>query len=99
MAWSATGQVDRGGANRLVLPPAGARLRLNPMLADEGGTLRPRWPSARFEAEYAAESPYLDGEKVPSAEALRLATLGRVDAPEVARLARLRILLELPDRW
>ena len=96
MAWSASGRISDPGAsaaNRLALelPPAGRALRLNPILVDEGGRLRPRWPSSRFEAEYADASEYLYGEPTPIGPV--------VDRPEVDRLARRRILLDLPGRW
>ena len=74
------------------------KFRLNPMLRDDAGTLRPDWPTPRFEAEYAAESAYLIGEPTPSAETLRRAAQGVAD-PEVNRLARRRIVLDLPERW
>jgi len=80
-------------------PRPGAVLRLNPILADDEGLLRPRWPSTRFEAEYAAESPYLSGEPTPRIPLPhRVAASGEVEA-EVGRLARRRILLDLPERW
>jgi hypothetical protein len=96
MAWSASGRISDPGAsavNRLTLelPPAGRELRLNPILVDEGGRLRPRWPSSRFEAEYADSSEYLYDEPTPIGPV--------VDRPEVDRLARRRILLDLPGRW
>ena len=86
----------------LLDPPPGARLRLNPLLRDEGGTMVPQWPSARFEAEYAAASRYLIGESTPDAAILDAANrgaVGRGTHPEVDRLARRRILLDLPERW
>ena len=89
MAWP--GKVGRQAG--MPAPPASG-LRLNPMLEDDGGTLRPRWPSARFEAEYAADSPYLIGQAAASARALQEA-----GGPGAGRLARLRILLDLPERW
>ncbi len=89
------------GKRPLGMPLSGMPLHMNPMLAVEGGVLRPRWPSPRFEAEYAAESVYLEGHSVPPRETLRLATLGTVDLddPEVDRLLRHRVLLDLPERW
>ncbi len=97
MAWPG-GEGARDRAPCLTRPIPGARLRLNPLLVDEDGTLRPAWPSPRFEAEYAAASPYLFGEPTPSAEVLAKASRGELD-PEVARLATRRILLDLPERW
>ena len=83
------------------MPSPRTPLRMNPMLVGDGGVLRPRWPSPRFEAEYAADSGYLEGLAVPPRETLRLARLGAVDLddPEVDRLLRHRVLLNLPERW
>jgi len=94
MAWPGREPEERADPTT----PSGISLRLNPILADEGGILRPRWPSARFEAEYAAEATYLGGEPMPSAETLRRAEAG-ADDPEVARLVARRILVDLPERW
>ena len=96
MAWTASRQcLDPGmsASGRLALDlPLGERpLRLNPMLVDERGRLNPRWPSPRFEAEYADASEYLLGEPTPEGPV--------VDRDEVNRLARRRILLDLPERW
>ena len=96
LVWDASDQGDDPGtvpSDRLVvdLPPAGRALRLNPILEDRDGQLHPGWPSPRFEAEYAAASDYLRGEPTP---------VGPVVAqPEINRLARRRILLDLPERW
>lgn len=86
----------------LLDPVPGTPLRINPLLADVGGTLVPRWPSPRFEAEYAAASEYLSGEPTPTASTLEAAGRGVVGSgsnPEVDRLARRRILLDLPEGW
>ena len=87
-----------GGISPLSRPRPTAKLRLNPILIEAEDVLRPAWPSERFEAEYADASPYLTGEAIPSAQTLRHAENGTPD-PEVDRLARRRILLDLPERW
>ncbi len=103
MAWGPPGwATDRWpGGRQPGLPRPGTSLRRNPMLVDDGGILRPRWPSPRFEAEYSAESGYLEGLRTPSPETLGRAMLGTVDRddPEVDRLIRRRALLDLPERW
>ena len=104
MVWSASGwdHVPTSNPRSLLDPVPGASLRINPVLVEEGGALGPRWPSARFEAEYAAGSSYLVGEPVPSPETLGAAANGaggRGSDPELDRLARRRILLDLPERW
>lgn len=87
IAWDAPGDL----AGRLAAGPGltrvrpDARLRPNPMLEDGPGGLRPRWPSPRFEAEYAADSPYLFEEPTTGAG--------------VDRAYRRRALLDLPERW
>ncbi|WP_435017227.1 class I SAM-dependent methyltransferase [Tundrisphaera sp. TA3] len=90
LAWPDDG-LDTG---RTLLDPApGSRpLRVNPLLVDQGGQMVPRWPSPRFEAEYAEASGYLIGEPTPPDHS-------RPERDEVARLARRRILLDLPERW
>ncbi len=104
MAWSASGgHLLRGSDQQLLLePPCGASLRINPLLVEREGMLEPRWPSSRFEAEYASASGYLVGERVPdpsTLEAARVGAVGRGSNPEVDRLARRRILLDLPEGW
>ncbi|MDT7933819.1 MAG: methyltransferase domain-containing protein [Sphingomonadaceae bacterium] len=63
----------------LALPRAAARLRLNPLLAADGGVT---WPSARYAAEYAERCPWaLPGAALPEgAGAERLRRM--VDLPE-----------------
>jgi SAM-dependent methyltransferase len=58
----------------VALPPAGAALRRNPLLR-ENGTVA--WPSARYEAEYAPLSGYLTDAAADPVRARRL-----VDLPE-----------------
>ena len=73
--------------NGLALPPTGARLQRNP-LYDQDGTLH--WPSDRYEREYAPRATYR----------------ARTDCPPEAIAdaasepwARMRELLDLPERW
>jgi SAM-dependent methyltransferase len=72
------------------LPPEGAELRVNPLVDGEGV----RWPSARYEEEYAALSPHLTAPFALPAGPLRAGA-----GPEVDALARRRILLDLPPAW
>ena len=81
----------------LAVPPAGVPLVLNPLLEAVDGALFPRWPSERFAREYAAAT-YLTGEPVPPPELLRAAMLGERSAG-IDRLARNRILLDVPGGW
>ena len=93
---------DRPAATALLDPVPGRPLRLNPLLVAEGGALVPRWPSDRFRAEYESASGFLVGEPTPAAATLDAAARGaggRGTHPEVDRLARRRILLDLPERW
>ena len=86
----------------LLDPVPGTPLRLNPLLVDRAGVLEPRWPSDRFRAEYEAASGYLTGESPPAEGTLAAAAdgaVGRETDPEVDRLARRRVLLDLPERW
>lgn len=69
-------------------PPAGARLRRNPLLAEDGTV---RFPSERYAAEYGPRSGYLHGHAGIPARA--------VMGPDVAALARTRALLDLPEAW
>lgn len=86
---------ERVSAGRLALAPASARLRLNPLL--DRATLEPRWPSERYEAEYAAESRHLYEPRVDRT-AVDRALAGARDA-ETDDLVRRRILLDLPESW
>jgi SAM-dependent methyltransferase len=82
----------------LRLPPAGTPLRLNPLLAADGGRLKPAWPTPAFAREYAAATYLETG--MPSDDLLIRAAAGAVGSdPEIDRLARRRILLDLPERW
>ena len=70
------------------VPPAGAPLRRNPLLAADGTVA---FPSERYATEYGPRSGYLDGHPdVPAS-----ATMG----PDVEPLARRRALVDLPEAW
>jgi SAM-dependent methyltransferase len=75
----------------LALPPAGAVLRRNPLYqpVDGDGSVI-RWPSERYEREYAARATYPVRSHAPE-EA--------VAGPEVEAMARRRELVDLPERW
>ena len=88
---------SRGGLD-LAAPLPGVPLALNPLLADADGELVPRWPSERFAHEYRSAT-YLRGRRVPDARLMALAAAGDVGDAEVRRLARDRILLDLPRGW
>ena len=82
----------------LALPPVEAPLRLNPLLAEgRPGRLSPHWPSPAFAREYA-NADYLDA-ATPPPERLEAARLGHRDDPMLARLARRRVLVDLPEAW
>ncbi len=84
----------------LLKPRPGTRVKLNPLLREADGQLVPDWPSSRFAAEYAAASDYLTGEPIPEPFIQARAEGGMVGSdPEVDRLARRRIFLDLPERW
>ena len=93
LAWSAGG-IGPASSIDLHLPPAGTPLRLNPLLARDGGRLKPAWPTPAFAREYA-NATYLEID-LPREDQLS----GRVgDDPLTDDLARRRILLNLPERW
>lgn len=72
----------------LALPPPGASLRRNPLYAGQ----HIRWPSARYETEYASLATY-----PPEFSGPETAVAGA--GPEIDALARRRILLDLPASW
>jgi SAM-dependent methyltransferase len=84
----ARGGASADGAYRL--PRTGTRLRINPLL--DGG--RVRWPSERYEREYAALSPHLTEPVAIPKSALAVGVSDEVDA-----LARRRVLVDLPQEW
>ncbi|MGK5499317.1 hypothetical protein ACSNOF_15465, partial [Streptomyces sp. URMC 125] len=76
-------------------PVPGRPLRPNPLYRD--GLLR--WPGPRWRDEYArGAAAYLPGRVDLSPGLLADARAGRL-TPEVAELARRRVLLDLPERW
>ncbi|MGW1601317.1 methyltransferase domain-containing protein [Streptomyces eurythermus] len=85
-----------GGAphppSTLVLPAEGAELTVNPLLSEDG----PRWPSAKFEDEYVRQWPYLRNLRRPEGDTAAVVMDG---SPHVRRLARERVLLDLPHHW
>ena len=96
LAWPGGG---RGEWLDFAGPPAGTSLRLNPLLGvGPEGKLRPEWPDDRFAREYISAT-YLIGEPMPSAATLAAGLAGDLDDPEVDRLARVRVLVDLPERW
>jgi SAM-dependent methyltransferase len=89
------------GDDRFAVPAPGARLRLNPLLHPRPGDPAPmvvRWPSTRYESEYADLSAHLRDPPAVPRELLdggvRVGEDQRADA-----LARQRVLLDLPDAW
>lgn len=68
-------------ARGLAIPPAGAVLRRNPLLGDDGSV---RWPSKRYQDEYAAGCFWAG----PAGA-----------SPFNADDVRLRRLVDLPERW
>ena len=88
IVWDASGDLTSPVATGpgLLRARPDARLRPNPILEDGPAELRPRWPSPRFEAEYAADSPYLFEDSAHAGAG-------------VDRLVRRRVLLDLPERW
>lgn len=76
-------------------PVPGRPLRPNPLYRD--GLLR--WPGQRWRDEYGrGAAAYLPGRVDLSPGLLADARAGRL-TPEVAELARRRVLLDLPERW
>ncbi|CAA9482956.1 MAG: SAM-dependent methyltransferase [uncultured Sphingomonadaceae bacterium] len=80
-------RMPRAAAGPLSRPPAGARLRRNPLCGDAGST--PAWPSERYAAEYGPRATF-GCRAVPDE-----ATMG----PEWADAAARRELVDLPERW
>ncbi|WP_345624782.1 class I SAM-dependent methyltransferase [Streptomyces ziwulingensis] len=83
------------GPRSVARPVPGRPLRLNPLYAD--GALR--WPGKRWREEYGPGArAYLPARVDPSPALLADARAGRL-TPQVAELARRRVLLDLPERW
>ncbi|MEU5164573.1 methyltransferase domain-containing protein [Streptomyces sp. NPDC020875] len=81
----------------LTAPRPGVPLRVNPLLGPDG----PRWPTEQFAREFAEDWPYLRRLTPPpagTAEAVADTGWDGTD-PDVERLVRRRVLLELPERW
>ena len=78
----------------ITLPPADAALHLNPLYRPDADGYAIRWPSERYEAEYAAQVTYPLHSDGPQA----IAWAGGPEAPEVERVRR-REYVDLPERW
>ncbi|UMY15989.1 class I SAM-dependent methyltransferase [Methylobacterium organophilum] len=79
----------------ITLPPADAHLRLNPLyVPDSGGGFAIRWPSERYEAEYADRVTYPLRSHGPDA----IIWDGDLQAAEAERIRR-REFVDLPERW
>ena len=96
---------NRAVFGRHALPsPAGVRgeYRLNPLYAAEPRgdrlSLRLRFPNDDYEQEYGACRQYLPAEAVVERAALDALAEGRL-SPELADLARRRVILDLPKRY
>jgi SAM-dependent methyltransferase len=70
----------------LVLPPPGASLRRNPLLGERPGHDDARWPSQRWRDEYGAQCYWANADE-------------DLPAALVAEPARLRRVVDLPERW
>jgi SAM-dependent methyltransferase len=89
------------GVDRFAVPAPGARLRLNPLLHPLAGDPAPvvvRWPSARYEREYAPLSEHLRNPP-PVPRALLVNSVRAGEDQRADTLARQRVLLDLPDSW
>ncbi len=78
----------------ITLPPPNAALHLNPLYAPDDGGFAIRWPSERYEAEYASLATYPLHSDGPEA----IDWAGKLDAPETDRVRR-REYVDLPERW
>jgi SAM-dependent methyltransferase len=89
------------GAGCFAMPAPGARLRLNPLLHPGLADPAPmvvRWPSTRYEREYAHLSGYLRNAP-PVPRALLAGVLRAGEDQRADDLARRRVLLDLPEAW
>jgi uncharacterized protein YbaR (Trm112 family) len=85
-----------------VMPGSPGELRINPLyVAESQGDrvrLRLQFPSEDYAEEFGASRQYLPDEAVVSTAALAALAEGRVP-PELADLARRRVILDLPRRY
>ena len=84
----------RAVVDGLTLPRPGTVLRLNPLYVPEADGYSVRWPSERYEAEYAPRATY--PMRSPGPETVTFE--GSLDAPETQRV-RVREFVDLPERW
>ncbi|WP_336486055.1 class I SAM-dependent methyltransferase [Methylobacterium nigriterrae] len=85
----------RSVVDGLTLPREGTRLLLNPLYAQDGpNSYAIRWPSERYEAEYASRVTY----PLRSAGPETLAWGGEATAPDADRVRR-REFVDLPEHW
>jgi len=82
--------------------PLRGEYRLNPLYAAEengvGTTLRLQFPNEDYGQEYGACRQYLPEEVTVTAAVLERLSEGRI-TPELAELARRRVVLDLPKRY
>ena len=78
----------------LTLPRAGTELALNPLYKRDGAGYAIRWPSQRYEDEYAPRATYPAHSPGPD----HLTFKGEVAALETQRV-RVREFVDLPERW
>jgi hypothetical protein len=78
----------------ITLPPADAALHLNPLYVPEDGGFAIRWPSERYEAEYASQATYPLRSDGPEA----IDWNGKPNTSDAARVRR-REYVDLPERW
>lgn len=84
----------RAVVDGLTLPKAGTVVQLNPLYRPEGDGYAIRWPSERYEAEYAPRATYPMRSPGPA----QITFDGRIDGPETQRV-RAREFVDLPERW
>lgn len=88
VSWAQKAGPARPVLGGLAVPPPGTVLRRNPLYEGD----RIRWPSPRYETEYAQLVTYPDEASGP------LTALAGSD-PGIDALARRRVLLDLPASW
>jgi Methyltransferase domain len=74
----------------VAMPPAGTRLRRNPLYAAGEGEAVIAWPSDRYRDEYAALATYPERSRAPT---------HAVAGPATEAATRRRELVDLPERW